>query len=85
MSGNFERSVMKKKKNEKKIEKVEDKIIENKLVEEVKINDSICITKTSKIRGQSLYYFSDGSSSSVLSGVCHAQTTSSPAPAPGTL
>lgn len=68
MSGNFERSVMKKKKNEKKIEKVEDKIIENKIVEEVKINDTICITKTSKIRGQSLYYFSDGSSSSVTFG-----------------
>ena len=57
VSGNFERSVMKKKLPEKKIEKVENKIIENKVNEEDKINDNICITKTSKIRGQSLYYF----------------------------
>lgn len=62
LSGNFERSVMKKKLPEKKIEKVENKLIENKVIEEDKINDNICITKTSKIRGQSLYYFNDGSS-----------------------
>lgn len=64
ISGNFERSIMKKKVNEKKIEKVENKIIDNKINEEVKTNDNICIAKTSKIRGQQLYYFSDGSTSS---------------------
>lgn len=64
-SGNFERTIMHKDVKKKPI--VNEQIIEQK-EEEVKQNeevkeDEICISKSSKIRGQMLYYFSDGSSS----------------------
>lgn len=61
VSGNFERGIMKKKDDLKKKEIVIEN--DNKIIEEKQNDDKICITKTSKIRGQSLYYFNDGSSS----------------------
>ena len=58
MSGNFQRTILRKKAAEKQ---TNETVIENK--NEVKEYDTICITKTSRIRGQTLFYFSDGSSS----------------------
>lgn len=68
VSGNFQRTIMKKDvKKKAAVENVEKKeVVENK--NEVKINDK-CITKISKIRGQSLYYLNDGSAVSNASGL----------------
>lgn len=60
VSGNFSRTIMKKDDLKKKEIVIEN---DNKIIEEKQNDDKICITKTSKIRGQSLYYFNDGSSS----------------------
>lgn len=68
MSGNFERTIMKKDvKKKAAVEQVENNnVVENKIIE-VKTNEK-CITKISKIRGQSLYHFNDGSNSADASG-----------------
>lgn len=68
ISGNFERTIMKKDVKKKAVvEQVEkNNVVENKIIE-VKTNEK-CITKISKIRGQSLYHFNDGSNSIDASG-----------------